>query len=229
MGRVARSIFPGIPHHLAQRGRGGRIIFEVELDYRRYVYWLREYAERYNVEIWAYCLMPSGIDLVCVPGSRQSLAIAFNTLHMRYSQFLKAKKLIPGPLWLSRFMSCPLDDLTALEDIRSLEMQPVRAGLVAKPEDYAWSSARARVLGEKDLVAAEDCRLLNQIGDWRVFLTNQPDEIALRKVREQLKTGRPAGDGDFVRKLEKIACRRLQAMPRGRPKKESSHKMRHLA
>jgi len=221
MARLARSVFPGVPHHLAQRGRGCRAVFQAEPDYRRYLEWLRQYAARYGVEIWAYCLMPGGVDFVCVPRRKRSLALAFNSLHMRYAQLVNARRASSGPLWRSRFMSCPLDRPTAREDVRSVETIPVRAGLVVQAEDYPWSSARARVRGEADPVTAPDCRLAEEIRDWRAFLSEQPADDVVLQIRERLKTGRPAGNAEFVRKLEETSGRRLEARPRGRPRKTS--------
>ncbi|MEN6560336.1 MAG: transposase [Acidobacteriota bacterium] len=219
MARLARSVFPGVPHHLAQQGRDDRTIFQGEPDYRRYLEWLRQYSARYGVEIWAYCLMPDSVDFVCVPSRERSLALAFNSLHMRYAQLVNARSATSGPLWRSRFMSCPLDGPAAREDVRFVETIPVRAGLVVRAEDYSWSSAWARVRGEADSVTDADCRLVDEIRDWRAFLSESPADDIVLQIRERLKTGRPAGNADFVRKLEETAGRRLDARPRGRPRK----------
>ena len=218
MARLARSIFVGYPHHLVQRGSYDQPVFGDETDYRRYLDWLSVYASRYGVHIWAYCLMPNHIHLICVPQTDGALARAFNTLHMRYAQYFNNKRGISGHLWRARFMSCALDDRSVYEEIRFIENDPVRAGLVGRSEDYPWSSARQHVMGEAGPVIA-NCFLCGEIKDWRAYLTDGPNETVLSRTWQSLKTGRPSGNLDFVRQLETVLGRRLMAMPRGRPRK----------
>jgi len=87
------------------------------------------------------------------------------------------------------------------------------------------------VIGEPDpvlIVGSDAGRALNRmagipmyraIPGWRSYLAVGGDEGIVTRTRERLKTGRPAGDAEFVRKLEEIVGRRLGALPRGRPRK----------
>jgi putative transposase len=221
MARLARSVFAGYPHHLVQRGHGDRIVFEVEADYLRYLEWLREYIARYRIDIWAYCLMPSHVHVICVPKVEGTMARAFNTLHMRYAQYFNGKRAERGRLWRARFMSCALDNQSVREDVRFIENNPVRLGMVERAEDYRWSSAQARLRGgiDFDPVLCRSFFMTDEINDWPAFLASRGDEAVLLRTRTRLKTGRPAGDAEFVRELEAIAGRRLGALPRGRPRK----------
>ncbi len=219
MARLARSTVVGYPHQVTQRGNYGQTVFEAEADYRRYLDWLQEYAPRYSVEIWAYCLMRHHVHFICVPKAEGALAKAFNNLHMRYAQYFHGKKGLTGHLWKGRFLSCMLDDRSVFEEVRFIENNPVRAGLVERAEDYPWSSARHHVLGEPDPVIMDDCFLNVEIKDWRAYLAGSGDSPILTRTWNNLKTGRPAGDEGFVRGLEGILGRRLVALPRGRPRK----------
>jgi len=219
MARLARSVFPGYPHHVMQRGNHGQPVFEAPADYHHYLEWVQKYAARYGVEIWAYCLMPGHVHVVCVPKTETSLARAFNSLHMRYAQYFNRKRGFLGQLWRPRFMSCVLDEWSAREEIRFIENNPVRARLAKRPEDYPWSSARHHILSLPDPLLSAGISLSVGTNDWRAFLDDKGEETVIRRVRERLKTGRPAGDKDFVRKLESIAGRRLEALPIGRPRK----------
>jgi putative transposase len=142
---------------------------------------------------------------------------------MRYAQYFHGKKGVTGHLWKGRFLSCMLDDRSVFEEIRYIENNPVRAALVERAEDYPWSSARYHVLGENDPVMSDASFLRSEINDWRAYLRARGEEALVRRIRERLKTGRPAGDADFVHKLEGIVGRRLDALPRGRPRKVSPH------
>jgi putative transposase len=219
MARLARSTIIGYPHQVTQRGNYEQTVFEEEADYRRYLSWLKEYASRYAVDIWAYCLMWNHVHFICVPKAEGALAHGFNALHMRYAQYFHGKKGVTGHLWKGRFLSCILDDRSVFEEVRYIENNPVRAGLVERAEDYPWSSARHHVLGEPDPVTIDGCFLSGEIKDWRAYLADRGDDPILTRTWHSLKTGRPAGGEGFVRGLEEILGRRLVALPRGRPRK----------
>jgi putative transposase len=219
MARLSRSTVIGYPHQVTQRGNYEQAVFEEEADYRRYLARLRECADRYQVEVWAYCLMPNHVHFVCVPKAEGALAHTFNALHMRYAQYFHGKRGVTGHLWKGRFLSCILDERSVFEEVRFIENNPVRAGVVEKAEDYPWSSARHHVLGESDPVMRNGCFLKSEIADWRAYLAARGDEPVLIRTWQSLKTGRPAGEESFVRGLEGIVGRRLLALPRGRPRK----------
>jgi putative transposase len=219
MARLPRSIIVGYPHHLVQRGNHDQPVFEAVIDYQRYLGWLSEYAPRYGVDIWAYCLMPNHVHFICVPKTEDALARAFNTLHMRYAQYFHGKRAIGGHLWRARFMSCALDDRSVFEEVRFVETNPMRMGLVERAGDYLWSSARSHVTGSDDPLLADSLSFPGEISDWGAYLAGRGEEAVIRRVRERLKTGRPAGDASFVRMLEGMLGRRLEALPRGRPRK----------
>jgi putative transposase len=220
MARLARSTILGFPHHVVQRGNYDQPVFESEADYRRYLSWLQEYTAHYAVDVWAYCLMPNHVHFICVPKAEEALARAFNTLHMRYAQYFNGKRSLRGHLWRARFMSCVLDESSVREEVRFVENNPVRIKLVERAEDYAWSSARSHVTGEPDPILSDGCLLTSEIPNWREYLMGRGEEDVVKRVRERLKTGRPAGDAEFVHRLEEIVGRRLEALPRGRPRKE---------
>jgi len=219
MARLARSTVIGYPHQVTQRGNYEQTVFEQECDFQRYLGWLRDCADRYHVEVWAYCLMPNHVHFVCVPKTEGALARTFNTLHMRYAQYFHSKKRVTGHLWKGRFLSCILDDRSVFEEVRFIETNPIRAGLVDRAEDYLWSSARHHVLGVPDPVMRDACFLNREVRDWRTYLADRGDEPVLRRTWQSLKTGRPAGDETFVHGLEAIVGHRLMALPRGRPRK----------
>jgi putative transposase len=226
MARLARSTVIGFPHQVTQRGNFDQTVFEEDGDFQRYLAWLCECAGRYSIEIWAYCLMRNHVHFVCVPKAEGGLAHAFNTLHMKYAQHFNGKKGVSGHLWKGRFQSCMLDDRSVFEEVRFIENNPVRAGIVERAEDYPWSSARYHVLGTPDLVIKEGCFLNGEINDWRSYLSAWGDDPILARTWLSLKTGRPAGDEGFVRALEKILGRRLMALPRGRPRKNVGSSIR---
>ena len=119
-------------------------------------------------------------------------------------------------------MSCILDDATVREEVRFIENNPLRLGLASRAEDYGWSSAHAHLIGDSARVLSDGCILIGEVPDWRAFLGERGEEAIVAKARRRLKTGRPSGDSDFLRKLEVIVGRRLEAYPRGRPRRDRS-------
>jgi putative transposase len=138
---------------------------------------------------------------------------------MRYSQYFNQKKKLKGHLWQGRFYSCILDERHTYAAVRYVENNPVRAGIVRKPQKYKWSSASSHINKEKNPVLSQGCYLEKEIEDWQEYLREKEDEQIIRDIRSCSMTGRPCGDDRFMKKLERLFGRRLRALPWGRPRK----------
>ncbi len=136
MPRVSRAVAIGHPHHITQRGNYRQAVFAEKGDYVRYLELLADFCPKYDLDIWAYCLMPNHIHMVAVPGRQESLARLFNTVHMLYAQYFNRKRDATGHLWQGRFFSCVLDERHLYAAVRYVEMNPVRGGIVPVPQDY---------------------------------------------------------------------------------------------
>ena len=220
MPRIARAIAVNYPHHVTQRGNYQDNVFDDENDYRQYLLWLNDYSRKYGLKIWAYCLMTNHVHFICVPEEESSLAKTFNALHMRYAQYLNAKRGKKGHLWQGRFFSSILDERHLYAAVRYVENNPVRCGLTDEPEKYLWSSARGHLEKGSDGVLTHDCYLEDEIMDWGAYLKEKGDKTLIESIRKNSLTGRPCGDAGFTEMIEGIVGRRLKALPWGRPRKE---------
>ena len=220
MPRISRAIAIGYPHHITQRGNYRQIVFAEEGDYARYVELLAGFAPKYGLEIWAYCLMPNHVHFVGVPGRPESLARTFNTVHMLYAQYFNRKRNATGHLWQGRYFSCVLDERHLYAAVRYVELNPVRSGIAAVPQDYPWCSAKAHVTGAQDPILSGCCFLTETMKDWAKYLGEDQDREATDSVIKATKIGRPCGKEDFVKQMEGLLNRRLTASPRGRPWKK---------
>ena len=220
MPRAARIIARDYPYHVNQRGNYRQTVFESDTDYRQYLAWLKEYEEKYSLEIWAYCLMNNHVHFVCVPRKDDSLARTLNTLHMRYSQYYNRKKGITGHLWQGRFYSSILDERHLYAAIRYVENNPVRAGIVQAPEEYPWSSARGHCGVVSDSILSNTCHLCDEIDDWSRYLSDAESPEIVERLRISALSGRPCGDEDFRKNIEELLGRSLSVRPRGRPRKQ---------
>ncbi len=196
MPRIPRIVIPGIPHHCVQRGNYRQTIFLSEQDRIKYLSWINEYSKRYQLDIWAYCLMINHVHFIVVPQKSDSIAKTFNTVHMMYSQYYNRKQNKKGHLWQGRFYSCPLDDGHLYEAIRYVELNPVRAGIVGKPDHYDWSSAKAHVFNnfENTILSDNHFAEIDFAGDWISFLNENMDENKVKQVKLSTSTGRPTGN-----------------------------------
>ena len=192
-------------------------VFLAEGDQETYLGLLREWCGRAGTEVWAYCLMPNHVHLILVPSTEDGLRAALGEAHRRYTRHVNSREGWRGHLWQERFHSCPMDEAHLLAGARYVELNPVRAGLVTRPQDWPWSSARAHLAGDDDGVAALG-PLLARVADWRAFLEGGLDEGALEAIRRHARTGRPLGSEVFIEALERRLGRSLAPRRPGRPK-----------
>lgn len=204
---------------MTQRGNRRQDTFFCEEDYEAYVELMAEWCGRNGVEVWAYCLMPNHVHLVAVPRSEEGLRRAIGEAHRRYTRRVNFREGWRGHLWQGRFASYPMDERYLLGAVRYVENNPVRAGLVEMPGEYAWSSARAHLSGADDgLVRVKP--LLEMVGEWECFLLGEAGEGEEGLLRSHERTGRPLGGEGFVEGLEKATGRALRRQRRGPKKKQ---------
>lgn len=215
MPRIARIVVPGCAHHVTHRGNRRGDVFFHDGDRDVYRDLLLDAARRYALDVWAYCWMSNHVHLVVVGHTPESLARAIGNSHRRYSRFVNRRNGWSGHLWSNRFYSTPLDPASSFRAARYVELNPVRAGLVAEAVDYPWSSARAHVLGEPDPLLSPQRPFPGAGADWADWLRRGVTPEHLETLRANTSTGRPTGSPEFVRQLEEALGRRLRTGPPG--------------
>jgi putative transposase len=206
---MPRLVVPDYPHHVTQRGNRRMQTFFCDDDYRAYLQLLAEAKAHAGVAIWAYCLMPNHVHIVAVPDSKDGLSRLFRCVHRHYSRRINFRENWKGHLWQERFHSFVMDERYLLATVRYTELNPVRARLCQRAEDWPWSSARAHLIGCDDVVTDVQ-PMLDRIGDWRCYLAAGASDSELEDIRRSSTTGRPAGDASFVAKLEALTGRELK-------------------
>jgi putative transposase len=221
MPRRARVVFPGVPHHVTQRGNRRGQVFFARSDGAEYLRLLREQARRHAIEVVAYCLMPNHVHLVLVPTSADGLHRALKVIHGRFALRINRMRNHEGHLWQDRYFSSPLDSSYFFNAVRYVELNPVRAGLVESAENYEWSSAAAHCEHRRDFVvsARPQSALFGSITDWSNWLRSGLSRESLAVLRRNSTQNLPCGSSDFIAKLESHSKQLLQYRPRGRPQK----------
>ncbi len=215
-------VVPGMPHHVTQRGNRRQQTFFNDADYAAYLDLMAQGCSERGVEIWSYCLVPNHVHMIAVPSSEDGLRWAIGSAHERYTRRINFRQKWRGYLWQGRFASFVMDEPYLLAAARYVELNPLRAGMVASPEEWRWSSARAH------LSAGDDCLvkvapLLAMIGDWNAFLKSAIPEEELQHLRRHSRTGRPLGDESFLARLEEMVGRVLKPQKRGPKPKQSAN------
>lgn len=225
MARLPRLVIPHQPHHVIQRGNDRRTIFHDAGDYTQFLKWLREAARQFKVALHAYVLMPNHIHLLVSPADALGLGKMMQWIGRYYVPYFNQKYGRAGTLWQGRYRATVIDsERYFMTCCRYIELNPVRAHLAEKPEDYAWSSY-AHHAGIKSDPFITDHSLY-----WALGNTPFEREGAYREITQQALTsgdvellqdatnkGWAIGSEKFVSLLEKQVRRRVRPGKKGRP------------
>ena len=224
MARLPRVVIVDVAHHVTQRGNARQLVFDCDADRITYLELLREYAELHRLSLLGYCLMSNHVHLIVVPRTAGAMAQSLKLTHGRYASYWNTRGGSSGHVWQGRFYSCPLDDGHLWKALRYVELNPVRAGLVAAPEQWRWSSAKAHLSFGDSVPTLELDAWGNRwtAAEWREYLLGASSSAEIRALRQYTHTGRPLGSPEFVATLERSTKRQLAARKGGRPKKPAS-------
>jgi len=151
MPRRPRKWLRDIPLHINQQGNNRAACFFADEDYRFYLHWLRLNAEDYGCAIHAYVLMTNNVHLLLTPKENGAASMFVQSVARRYVQYVNRVYRRSGTLWEGRFKASPVDaERYLLSCYRYIELDPVRAGMVEHPAEYAWSSYRHHAHGITD-------------------------------------------------------------------------------
>lgn len=149
MARLRRLYLPGCAQHVIQRGNNRDACFYEEADYKAYLSYLKDAAEKYQVAIHAFVLMTNHVHLLLTPIDEQGVSRMMQALGRKYVQFFNYTHSRTGTLWEGRYKSTIVDaDNYLLTVYRYIELNPVRANMVEHAANYPWSSYQANAMGK---------------------------------------------------------------------------------
>lgn len=232
MPRRARLIAPDIPLHIIQRGNNRQDCFFEDADRQRYRSLLHEVAKDNACDVHAYVLMTNHVHLLLTCADSVGPSALMKRLGQRYTQYINRTHRRTGSLWEGRFRSCLVQaEAYLLACQRYIELNPVRAGMVARPEDYRWSSYRHNALGEDDERVTPHSVYLQLAPDpqtrrttYREFVSSQIEPAQFDRIRSATRGNVALGDDDFARRLSSRLNRRVSRGRPGRPRTTESAK-----
>ncbi|MDT8405372.1 REP-associated tyrosine transposase [Sulfuriflexus sp.] len=164
MPRRPRLYLPDQPQHVVVRGHNRDPIFACHDDFRFFYKCLCEAAIRHQSSIHAWVFMHNHIHLLVTPADAESLPRTMQSVGRRYAQYFNRRYHRSGSLWEGRYKVGLVDtEDYLLACYRYIELNPVRAGIVSKPEDYPYSSYQANALGKKDALVTPHELYLNYV------------------------------------------------------------------
>ncbi len=231
MPRRARMYVGDVAYHVIQRGNNRQACFGDDHDRGLYLDLLEDSCARYGVGVHAYVLMSNHVHLLVTPRDSDGISRAMRVLGSRYAQCINRKYERTGTLWEGRHKAGAVDaESYLLACYRYIELNPVRAGLVARPQDWRWSSHQSNAWGvTADWLVPHAVYLgLAEEGERRLSVYRSlfadalgPERIGA--IRAAVHYCQPVGSTAFATTLAKLAGQRPGQLARGRPRKDQRH------
>ena len=218
MPRRARIAVPGYPHHIVQRGHNRRVVFVTDKDRLAYLETLTEFRRELGLKVYGYCLMTNHVHLIVDPGAEAAnISSLMKRLAGRHTRRINCLERRTGTSWEGRFKCSPIEsDRYLLACTRYVDLNPVRARMVAAPQDYVWSSYRARTgLIECDWLDPDPCfialgsTLERRQQRYREFVEQGIHDQELQFIRSAVNRNQLTGSEAFILEIEQRIGERI--------------------
>ncbi len=232
MARLARLTLPDYPHHIIQRGNNRQPIFATPADYRRLLDILEDNAKKFEVAMHAYVLMSNHLHLLATPKTAEGLPLMMQALGRSYVRYFNATQQRSGTLWEGRYKSTLIQsERYLLACMAYLDLNPVRAGIAARAQDYPWSS-HGHYIGLRTDRLITPHALFWDLGNTpfaREAAYAEMVQAGINPVQQAALTdatlrGWALGEADFVANLQKRTQRRVSKGAAGRPFSANTNK-----
>ncbi len=221
MARPLRIEFPGAVYHITSRGNAKQFIFMDDVDRGKFLKVLFSVVERFNWLCHTYCLMDNHYHLI-IETPEGNISRGMRQLNGVYTQVFNRRHKRVGHLFQGRYKAILVDkDSYLLSLCRYVALNPVRAGLVKRLEEWRWSSYRASIGEvEKPLFLTVDW-ILSQFGNNKTRAMAQYKKFVLDGIKEDfpwdaLRGQILLGTDSFIEKFRELLKGKemLQEVPR---------------
>lgn len=215
----------GYPAYVIQRGVNRCAIFVDDVDRRHYYDLLCDAAKTHDIEVHAYVFMGNHIHLLLTSPQPDALSRAMRNTGQCYVQAFNRRHRRSGTLGQGRFKSCLVDTERYMMMVyRYIELNPVRAAMVERPENHRWSSVHANLGLLKDplvtphsIYLALDHDAIIRAAAYRTWLHAGVSTDDLQRIRAHLQQERAFGNTKFQNMVQKALGCPVAVRPRGRP------------
>jgi putative transposase len=218
----------GLPYHIVQRGNNREACFIEPENYQFYLELWKELSARYGVMVHAYVLMTNHVHFLVTPHNEMAISNTMKVAGSRYAQYVNKKYRRTGTLWEGRHRaSLVQSDRYLLICMRYIELNPVRAQMVTRPEEYRWSSYGINAWGDRGwLQHHEEYLRLGSTSEargyaYRELFRAHLSEEDLHLIRKAAHYCQPVGSDYFRQQIEQKYGIKLGHMERGRPGKNT--------
>ena len=229
MPRIPRGYQTGYIYHVLNRGNGRQTVFRKDADYRIFLRLMREGRKRIPVRILSYCLMPNHFHFLVMPGSANALSQWMQWLMTSHVRRYHQHHRTSGHVWQGRFKSFVIQDgKYILECGRYIELNPVRAGIVEKAENYPWTSAGVYLKAERNPLVDYNPEYLGlsdkQDARCRIYGEYLLDGIKDRRKLDRYFKTNVYGSKKFIDTMKSAKGLKPVWSHKGRPKKKRTAK-----
>ena len=221
MARPVRIEYPGAVYHVITRGNNRQLIFRDDHDRTTYLEKLSSYCEDKGVELLCYCLLTNHVHLL-LETPKGNLAKFMQPFQTSYTVYFNRRHRRTGHVFEQRYKAFLVDkDNYLLQVSRYIHLNPVGAKMVARPQNYRWSSYRVYVGKDKGMAGLNRRSILGQFGgggkgsvsEYRRFVEGGM-ERGERWAELPIIKQAFIGDEDFLRQARR-KIKRDQAIERG--------------
>jgi putative transposase len=225
MARLPRLTLPGYPHHIVQRGNNRQAIFAERADYEALLGLLDEYARKFHVAVHSYVLMSNHFHLLATPQTDDGVPQLLQAVGRSYVRQFNKRQQRTGTLWEGRYKSTLIQaERYLLACMVYIDLNPVRAGLVARAADYPWSSY-AHYAGSRADKLITPHPLYWELGNTPFAREHAYAELVAAGIGSQQQQalteatfrGWALGEADYVADLQRRTERRVAKAKAGRP------------
>ncbi|BAJ01881.1 transposase [Shewanella violacea] len=225
MPRAHRNAPIHIPQHIIQRGNNRQACFASEEDFMLYAKWLKQYASEYKVHIHAWVFMTNHVHILCTPLQPNAMSQMMQSLGRQYVRYFNFTYNRTGTLWEGRFKSCLVQsEQYLLQVYRYIELNPVRAEMVAEPSAYKWSSYQINALGKASTLCTPHQIYLSLASNptqrqvnYRALFKHHIDTKLITQIRNATNKGMAIGNDKFKIEIEALTGEPMHSKKRGRP------------
>ncbi len=232
MARLPRFVLPGHPQHVIQRGNNREAIFHETRDYRFFLEKLAQAGPGHGCDIHAYVLMTNHLHLLVTPREEAGIGQMMQSLGRVYVQRFNQSYGRSGTLWEGRYRATLIEtESYLLTCMRYIELNPVRAGMVAHPREFPWSSYRCNALGGTDPIVRPHA-LYRRLGTtatgrqaaYRQLFKDRIPQGRLDLIRAATNKSWVLGDARFRARMAKRLDRPVAPKPRGGDRKSAAYR-----